>query len=63
MAQFRCYLLNQAGAIASAEIIECDTDVEAIERAEALMHAREAAAVELWHLARRIHVAKRVMTS
>jgi hypothetical protein len=62
VAQFRCYLLNQAGAIAAAEVIECDSDLEAIQRAEALMQEREAAAVELWHLARRIHVAKRVTT-
>ena len=58
----RCYLLNQAGAITAAEVIECETDIEAIRRAEALMHEREVAAVELWHLARRFHVARRVTT-
>jgi hypothetical protein len=62
VAQFRCYLLNQAGTITEAEVIECDTEAEAIARADALLQEREAAAVELWHLARRIHVAKRAMT-
>jgi hypothetical protein len=60
--QYRCYFLTKAGEIAGLEVLDCVTDVQAIARAEALMREREAAAIELWLLARRVHAAKRAMT-
>jgi hypothetical protein len=53
---YRCYLLNLQSAIAGVEIIEADTDSEAVARGDAVFRAKGAgfSGVEVWDLGRRV---------
>ena len=53
---YRCYFLNLQSAIAGVEIIEADTDAEAVERAEAVFREKGVgfSGIEVWDRGRRI---------
>jgi hypothetical protein len=54
---YRCYFLNGYGHFAAFEVIECAYDVEARQRADALLVDRpEFHGVEVWELDRRVHL-------
>jgi hypothetical protein len=48
MSIYRCYYLDSADRIASADVIYCDTDAEARSRADALLAASGYAGIEVW---------------
>ena len=53
---YRCYFLNLHSAIAAVEIIEAETDTDAVARGDALFRAKGAgfSGVEVWDRGRRI---------
>jgi hypothetical protein len=57
MPSYRCCFLNLHAKIAGAEIIQADTDAEAVERAEAVFRKKGAgfSGVEVWDGGRHVH--------
>jgi hypothetical protein len=53
MTSYRLYLLDQAGRIAKADVLEAATDDEAIRRATEF--DRNMLSFEIWDLTRRVH--------
>lgn len=57
MAHYRCYFLNDTGAIRSFETLECGTDLEAMELARRMFAQRpQFHGFELWLRDRQVHV-------
>ena len=56
MPSYRCYFLNLQSAVAHLEIVEADSDANALARAAALFQEKGAgfSAFELWERGRRI---------
>jgi hypothetical protein len=60
MPAYRCYFIH-ARKVASVEIVETEADDDAVQRAVALLQAKNAdrvryTGIELWELARLVHV-------
>ena len=57
MRPYRCYFLNRQSAIAGVELIEAETDDEALRRGEAVYREKGAqfSGFEVWDCGRRIH--------
>jgi hypothetical protein len=57
MRTYRCSLLDRANEIATVELIHCASDIDATQRADALLVQRpEFHGVELWDPDRRVYV-------
>ncbi len=57
MAEYRCYLLDGAGAIRGVEAMSCDGDDRAIARARDMLARRpEYSGFEVWQRNRRVYV-------
>lgn len=56
MRWYRCYFLNVQSTIASVEIVEAETDEEALRRAESLFRDKGAqfGGYEVWDCGRRV---------
>lgn len=56
MRSYRCYFLNLLSAIAGAEIVEAETDAEAVKRAEAVFREKGVgfSGIEVWDRGRRV---------
>jgi hypothetical protein len=54
---YRCYLLDCRYQIAAIELMRCERDVDARQRADALLVQRPAFhGVEVWERERRVHI-------
>jgi hypothetical protein len=54
---YRCYLLDARYQIAAVELLRCERDVDARQRADALLVQRPAFhGVEVWERDRRVHI-------
>lgn len=53
---YRCYFLNLRGTIERVELIEADSDAEAVAQADALFHEKGAgfSRIEVWDRGRRV---------
>jgi hypothetical protein len=57
MYSYRCYVLDCRYRVAAIKLIECDSDVEARQRADALLAQMPAfCGVEVWQRDRRVHI-------
>jgi hypothetical protein len=57
MRTYRCYLLDCHDEIATVELVSCDSDMEARQRADTLLiQGPEFHGVEVWDLDRRVYV-------
>jgi hypothetical protein len=52
--QYRCFLLDLQSKIVAVEIIDAQTDADAVARAEAIFHAKRASGFEVWDRGRRV---------
>ena len=57
MRPYRCYFLNPQSRICDIDVIEAETDAEALERAEAVFRAKGArfSGYEVWDRGRHLH--------
>ena len=58
MAEYRAYVVGSDGHFIDSFVLECADDTEAMERAKQLVDGHD---VELWQLARKITVFKRIL--
>jgi hypothetical protein len=59
VAYYRCYYLDAASRVASADVIQCDTDGEAQTRADHLLAASDNPGIEVWDRDRTVYRARK----
>ena len=56
---YRCYYLDSADHIASADVIHCDTDAQARSRADVLLAASGYPGIEVWDRSQVVYRARK----